>query len=141
MTDKTLEQVKEDFKNSYEALIKALDKYVHDTDVVNIDGWIPWNGGGQPVADDVMVVVKWDDDIDVNTAGRYWWGDRNIIAYRIVEEYHIVESNKMVEEPKEERPTLNEYIERRETEDGFNPFSGLSLVSDYIEKHIAPRLK
>lgn len=53
------------------------------------DGWIEWNGGMQPIDDEIMVQVKFSGgDIDRDFARKYYWKHdictADIIAYRIV---------------------------------------------------------
>lgn len=52
--------------------------------------WIEWNGGEQPVADDVMVEVRFrnEKEVDADPAGIYRWNHAgttsDIIAYRVI---------------------------------------------------------
>jgi hypothetical protein len=79
--------VRECIKPYYEQWLKdRADGLVKD------DGWIPWYGGGCPVAADTKVVVKFKcgDTCSKHCAGSWYWGggksySHTIVAYKLLE--------------------------------------------------------
>lgn len=63
-------------------------------------GWIKWNGGEQPVADDVEVEVVFKDDSGgVRKAHMVWWPDPALKRYRVVEQAIEQVTSPSLEEP------------------------------------------
>jgi hypothetical protein len=83
-------------RDEFDRLQRELMSLTQQQDVGE-DGWLPWHGGPQPVADNVVVEVRFRDGIEVSEMSAAFWSyprsswkhklsDRNhdIIAYRIV---------------------------------------------------------
>ena len=75
---------------SPEKAVHDSDCAIHNAGVPELAGWITWKGGPQPVAHDVMVLVKLKDgqvSAIAKQAGLFFW-DRDcaggtIIAYKL----------------------------------------------------------
>lgn len=63
------------------ALVRAFD-----SSSAGVDGWIPWNGGKQPVPNGTIINAIFSDGSggwDM-TADSYDWSDKELVKYRVV---------------------------------------------------------
>jgi hypothetical protein len=122
-----------DSNGHLEYVQRKLDEILHkgEKTITDKDGWIPHTTGKQPVADDVVVEVKYkDDSCDIGLAKREPWN----CPYKITH-YRIVEDKQKLEE-KVSRGELINQLDERYLDSRINqwtPYDVLSHISEYLQ--------
>lgn len=96
------------------------------------DGWIPHDGGKQPVDDDVMVEVRLRNGVgEILPAHGFNWGAGNIYNSQNVDiaEYRVIEPKTNKKE------TLLEYVNDEGSDiESFTTTGLIEVISEYLER-------